>query len=73
MNVKETVVIEFDKKEADALNYTSCILTKLVGQMEEHNKEFISDSDNFGYGREDIAHTEEILNFLLTDGQFTID
>lgn len=73
MNVKETVVIEFDKKEADTLNNTSSILTKLIEKMDERDMETISDSDNFGYGREDVAHAEEVISFLLTDGQFTLD
>lgn len=73
MNIKETIVIEFDKKEADILNDTSTILTKLIEKMDSKDKENISDSDSFGYGREDVTRAEEIISFLNSDGQFTLD
>lgn len=73
MNIKETVVIEFDEKEADIFNDTSTILTKLIEKMDSKDKENISDSDGFGYGREDVTRAEEIISFLNSDGQFTLD
>lgn len=73
MNIRETIIIDFDKKEADILNDTSTVLTKLIEKMDSKDKKIISDSDGFGYGREDIARAEEIISFLNSDGQFTLD
>lgn len=73
MNIRETIIIDFDKKEADILNDTSTVLTKLIEKMNSKDKKIISDSDGFGYGREDVARAEEIISFLNSDGQFTLD
>jgi len=73
MNIRETIIIDFDKKEADILNDTSTVLTKLIEKMDSKDKKIISDSDGFGYGREDVARAEEIISFLNSDGQFTLD
>lgn len=73
MNIKETVVVELEEKDVDALNRASAVLSNLVEAMDDREKEFISDSDSFGYGREEIARVEEILNFLSGNEQFTID
>lgn len=73
MNIRETIVIDFDKKEVDILNDTSTILNKLIEKMDSKDKENISDSDGFGYGREDIVRAEEIISFLNSDEQFTVD
>lgn len=73
MNIRETIIIDFDKKEADILNDTSTVLIKLIEKMDSKDKKIISDSDGFGYGREDIARAEEIISFLNSDGQFTLD
>lgn len=73
MNIRETIIIDFDKKEADILNNTSTVLTKLIEKMDSKDKKIISDSDGFGYGREDVARAEEIISFLNSDGQFTLD
>ena len=73
MNIRETIIIDFDKKEAGILNDTSAILTILIEKMDSEDKKNISDSDGFGYGREDVARAEEIISFLNSDGQFTLD
>ena len=73
MNIRETIIIDFDKKEADILNDASTVLTKLIEKMDSKHKQNISDSDGFGYGREDVARAEEIISFLNSDGQFTLD
>ena len=73
MNIRETIIIDFDKKEADILNDASTVLTKLIEKMDSKDKKNISDSDDFGYGREDVARAEEIISFLNSDGQFTLD
>ena len=73
MNIRETIIIDFDKKEADILNDTSTVLTKLIEKMDSKDKKIISDSDGFGYRREDVARAEEIISFLNSDGQFTLD
>lgn len=73
MNARETIIIDFDKKEADILNDTSAVLTILIEKMDSTDKKNISDSDGFGYGREDLARAEEIISFLNSDGQFTLD
>ena len=72
MNIKETIVIEFNKKEADALNQVSVILATLFEEMNKLDVEDISDNDGYGFRREDIVHAEEIINFLNSDGQFTL-
>ena len=73
MNIRETIIIDFDKKEAGILNDASAILTILIEKMDSEDKKNISDSDGFGYGREDVARAEEIISFLNSDGQFTLD
>ena len=73
MNIRETIIIDFDKKEAGILNDTSAILTILIEKMDSEDKKNISDSDGFRYGREDVARAEEIISFLNSDGQFTLD
>ena len=73
MNIRETIIIDFDKKEAGILNDASTVLTKLIEKMDSKDKENISDSDGFGYGREDVARAEAIISFLNSDGQFTLD
>lgn len=74
MNIKETIVIEFNKKEADILDQASSILTSILEEMSERDKENISDNDDgFGYGIEDIAHAKEIMEFLNSYEQFMFD
>ena len=73
MNFKETVVVEFDEKDTEALNRAGTVITRLYDEMGDRGKDFIGNSDDFGYTRADITHTEEILSFLLSDGQFTLD
>lgn len=73
MNIKETVVIEFDRKDTDALSQASAILTRLYDEMGDRRKDFIAGNDDFGYTRADITRAEEILSFLISGEQFTID
>lgn len=73
MNIKETVIIEFDKKDTEALNNADTVLTRLYDEMNDRKKDFIGNSDDFGYTRADITRAEEIVSFLLSDGQFTLD
>lgn len=73
MNFKETVVVEFDEKDTEALNRAGTVITRLYDEMGDRGKDFIGNSDDFGYTRADITRTEEILSFLLSDGQFTLD
>jgi hypothetical protein len=73
MNIKETVVIEFDGKDTDALSQASAVLTRLYDEMGDRGKDFIAGNDDFGYTRADITHAEEILSFLISEEQFTID
>lgn len=72
MNIKETVVIEFDEKDTEALNRAGTVITRLYDEMGDRGKDFIGNSDDFGYTRADITRAEEILSFLLSDGQFTL-
>ena len=72
MNIKETIVIEFDKKEADALNQASVILTSLFEEMNKRDAENISDNDGFGFRREYIVYAKEIMEFLNSSEQFTL-
>lgn len=72
MNFKETVVVEFDKKEADILNNANTVLSRLYDEMNNRGKDFIGDSDDFGYTCADISRAEDIISFLLSDGQFTL-
>lgn len=73
MNIKETVVIEFDEKDTDALSQASAVLTRLYDEMGDRRKDFIAGNDDFGYTRADITRAEEILSFLTSEEQFTID
>lgn len=73
MDFKETVVVEFDKKDTDALSQASAVLTRLYDEMNDRGKDFIAGNDDFGYTRSDITRAEEILSFLNSEEQFTID
>ena len=73
MNIKETVVVEFDKKDTDTLSQASAILTRLYNEMGDRGKDFICTNDDFGFDRTDITRAEEILSFLNSEEQFTID
>lgn len=73
MNIKETVVVEFDKKDTDTLSQASAILTRLYDEMGDRGKDFICANDDFGFDRTDITRAEEILSFLNSGEQFTID
>lgn len=72
MNIKETVVIEFDEKDTEALNRADTVITRLYDEMGDRGMDFIGNSDDFGYTRADITRAEEILSFLLSDGQFIL-
>lgn len=73
MNVKETVVVEFSTNDTDALSQASAVLTRLYDEMGDRGKDFIGDSNDFGYTRADITRAEEILSFLNSEEEFTID
>ena len=73
MNIKETIVIEFDKKEADTLNQASAILTGLFEEMNKRDAENINDNDGFGFRREYVVYAKEIMEFLNSSEQFTFD
>ena len=72
MNIKETVVIEIDEKDTDAFSHASAAITRLYDEMGDRGKDFIGDSDDFGYTRADITRVEEILSFLNSEEQFTL-
>lgn len=72
MNFKETVVVEFDEKDTEALNRAGTVITRLYDEMGDRGMDFIGNSDDFGYTRADITRVEEILSFLNSDGQFTL-
>lgn len=72
MNFKETVVVEFDEKDTEALNRAGTVITRLYDEMGDRGKDFIGNSDDFGYTRADITRAEEILSFLNSEEQFTL-
>lgn len=73
MEIKETVVLTFSSAEDDSLEEVSSLLASLHQNLDCKNKDFISDGDGWGFTREDICRTEEIIAFLRSSEEYILD